>query len=247
MSLLKFFLIKLIKKIPCKYILSCINLFTKVTLYKSIVNIKSLGFEIKVIYDIGAHKGKWSRDLNAQFPEMKFYLFEANDSHKKDLNKLPYWNHIGVLSNIEKDVYFYSNKNQTGDSYFKESTYAYQDTLAKKLKSQTLDSVIYNKKLPLPDFIKIDTQGSELDILNGAKNCLKNARMLLLECPIYPYNLGGPKLSDYVNYLLDFNFYPSRLIEIHDMAGMLVQIDILFMNEELMYKSNINFKKFYLK
>ena len=82
-----------------------------------------MGFEINVIYGIGAHKGNWSRALNAQFPEMKFYLFEANDLHEKELNKLPYWYYIGVLSNIEKDIYFYSKKNGTGDSYYKESTY----------------------------------------------------------------------------------------------------------------------------
>jgi hypothetical protein len=75
MKLLKFFLIKLIKKIPQKYILSYINLFTKVTFYKSTVDIKSLGFEINFIYDICTHKGNWSRTLNAQFPEIKFYIF----------------------------------------------------------------------------------------------------------------------------------------------------------------------------
>jgi type II secretory pathway component PulL len=57
-----------------------------------------------------------------------------------------------------KKIFFYSKKNETGDSYFKESTHIYQDIFPKKSKSQTLESVIENKKNTLLDFIKIDTQ-----------------------------------------------------------------------------------------
>jgi FkbM family methyltransferase len=247
LNYLKFFAIILLKKIPTQHLLSFTNLFTKAILYKTILDIRTLGFEIKNIYDIGAYKGNFSKDLNLQFPKMKFFLFEANVLHGNDLKKTSHWYHIGVLSNVEKKISFFSKEGGTGDSYFKENTLLYKDVTPKYLKSQTLDDVVANKKIPLPDFIKIDTQGAELDILKGAQNCLKKTRMILLECPIYQYNLGAPNMSDYVNYLLDFSFYPARCIEIHDMHGVLVQIDILFMSEELLNKSNIDFKKFYLK
>ena len=98
----------------------------------------------------------------------------------------------------------------------------------------------------LIDFLKIDTQGAELDILNGAKNCMNSARAILLECPIYPYNKGAPTMPEYVTFLLRFGFYPARCTEIHNMLGVLVQIDILFMSKTVLSKSNIKFSGFYL-
>ena len=51
----------------------------------------------------------------------------------------------------------------------------------------------------LPDFIKIDTQGSELDILKGGEKTISNCSLIYLECPIIEYNLGSPNLNDYIN------------------------------------------------
>lgn len=45
---------------------------------KSIVEIKNLGLEILNIYDLGAHKRHWSRDLKKLMPKSNFYLFKAN-------------------------------------------------------------------------------------------------------------------------------------------------------------------------
>ena len=42
-------------------------------------------------------------------------------------------------------------------------------------------STIINISLNSPDFIKIDTQGYELEILKGGLNTLKHAEMVLLE------------------------------------------------------------------
>ena len=42
-----------------------------------------------------------------------------------------------------------------------------------------LDEVIVEKSLPQPDFIKIDVEGFEYDVLLGAKNTLSNSKPIL--------------------------------------------------------------------
>ena len=186
---------------------------------------------IKNIYDVGAHKGNWSVAMNKELPDANFYLFEANSHHEEDLKKLDYQYYINVLSNNEKNIDFYSNNAGTGDSYYKENTSTYDTVKSKQITSKTLDDLVKKNKIPFPDFIKIDTQGSELDILNGAHDCLKNAQLLLLECPVYPFNSGAPTMPDYIDFLLKFNFYPSQCVELHNLSGVLIQIDILFLNK----------------
>ena len=56
------------------------------------------------------------------------------------------------------------------------------------------------------DFIKLDTQGSELDILIGAPNTLKNALGLEVEVSFFEIYQGQPLFGDICRYLAGFGF-----------------------------------------
>ena len=94
--------------------------------------------------------------------------------------------------------------------------------------SQTLDNFTQINNLPNPDFIKIDTQGSELDVLKGANLIIKNCKFILLECPITHYNENAPGLNEYLNYMDKINYRPAELVEKQIVNNELAQIDILF-------------------
>jgi FkbM family methyltransferase len=53
-----------------------------------------------------------------------------------------------------------------------------------------LSQLAISENLPNPDFVKLDVQGAEIDILKGAGDLLDGCSLLLVECPIVPYNLG---------------------------------------------------------
>ena len=108
--------------------------------------------------------------------------------------------------------------------------------------TSTLDSIKKKYNLPYPDFLKIDTQGSEIDILKGGKETLKKCKIILLECPIISYNKGAPNLNEYVNYLNLIGFLPFEVGEIHHINNVFVQIDIFFLKKEIL-KKIINNKK----
>jgi len=233
-KIIYFYFIKLIPKI-------FINFF-QIYKYKLNLNIEYLldkGIKIDNIYDIGAFHGEWSEFLNnTSLKKKKFFLFEANKKHvKKIKNKnFPYF--IGILSNIKKRIKFYS-KNHSGDSYYLELTSFYKENLKPKiLEANTLDNIVNINKLLLPDLIKIDTQGSEIDILKGGNEILNNCKIILLECPIISYNIGAPSLNDYIKYLDSIDYLPLDIIEIHHLDKVLIQIDIIFLKKD-------NFQKIY--
>ena len=52
----------------------------------------------------------------------------------------------------------------------------------------------------------MDVQGSELDVLLGAKECLKHCKYLILELQDKEYNRGAPLASQIIEYLKNFGY-----------------------------------------
>jgi len=191
------------------------------------------GLSIETIYDIGAYKGEWSTYYNkTSLKNKKFYLFEANQSNEKFLSNTKFNYYIDVLSDSKKKLKFYT-KGLTGDSYYRELSERYSKDLKFNLIStNTLNDIVEKNNLDYPNFVKIDTQGSEIDILKGANKVLANCNLLYLETPIIEYNLGSPNFSETVKYLNSIGFIPYDICEIHYMDKMLIQIDILYIRKK---------------
>jgi FkbM family methyltransferase len=186
--------------------------------------------KLDVIYDIGAHKGRWTKWHKKILKNKRFILFEANEIHRKKLEKISSEVFIQVLSDENKQLKFF-RKGGTGDSIYLENTDHYTDSF-ELVSAKNIDTLINEKNLPLPDFIKLDVQGAELDILKGAKTAISSCNVILMECPIVQYNLGAPKLEEYLNFMKEIDFLPIKIFEQHIDRGLLIQIDILFMSKK---------------
>ena len=169
--------------------------------HELINHVTERGLKLDIVYDVGACTGEFSYNLiSSVLPNAQYYLFEANISYLPQLIHPGFNAYIATLSNEgREEVEFWVGLN-TGDSYYKETTTIYDDKDTKILKCTTLDKIITEKNLPIPNFLKIDTQGSELDILSAAKSVLGKTEMILCECPIIEYNKGAPNITEYLNF-----------------------------------------------
>ena len=169
----------------------------------------SLDIQPKVIYDLGACVLHWTREARKIWPNANFYLVDAATSVKPYLNRSGYDYEIAVLSDIDdKDITFYEDVNNPGgNSYYKETTGAYTEKHAVKRKTTTLSSIVKNKGWSLPDLIKLDIQGAELDTLKGAEDILINCKDIILEAQHTDYNDGAPKIEEVTQYLESLGYY----------------------------------------
>jgi FkbM family methyltransferase len=202
---------------------------------------------INVVYDIGASNGEWSRAIKDHvLPDAKMYLFEANPIHVPALlrNGFNVFTGTALSKPGVKEVTFYTGGTTTGDSYYKENTSWYNDAKSFMVPCMTLDEMVVRDGLPMPDFIKMDTQGSELDILDGASFVLPYAKLIYLECPIIPYNIGAPNIGDYIEKMRMNSFVPIGIFEIHSAENTLLQVDIMFMSnvEKQRLAPNVNIR-----
>jgi len=196
------------------------------------------GLACEVVFDIGAHVGAWSTDLARELTfEPQFFLFEPNSNHESHLQATGYPSFCELLAESERWIDFYSI-NGTGDSIFRENSKYYEHVAPNRIYSRTLDSVCEEFDLPSPTLIKLDTQGSELAVLRGSPRTLPGVSLLYLECPFLRYNEGSPSLDQYIEYTSSIGFLPVGLFEVHISNGVLVQVDILFMSQNLFSRVN---------
>ena len=194
----------------------------------------SKGYNILHVFDIGANKGRWTAQYSTQLPHTQFCLFEANPNHKRPKQLAPQhkWFNVVLSKSDVNRVEFYIANNKysgTGDSYYKEQTSAYDNCKSVILKTTTLDAIVKNQSLPFPQLIKLDTQGSELDILSGASEVIKHADIVVTEMAIMPYNKGAPNFDDYMKFFISHNYMPMGINESQFADNMLVQVDIVFL------------------
>lgn len=189
-------------------------------------------FKIDVVYDIGAFKGNWTRAVKKHlgyYP--KFFLFEPNSAHNEDLEKVGerYFNEL--LSKEIRPTTFYQ-ADGLGDSIYPQNNLSSENFVPVEILSNTIDNIVSLYNLPSPDLVKIDTQGSELDILEGGRNTLREAKLIILECPLVQFNRGAPDISQYLSAMQNLGFIPWSTVELHLMLNVFVQIDIAFINKK---------------
>lgn len=201
-------------------------------------------FTPSVFYDIGAND-PFSIEgqqvvLKPVMPDTRFYLFEALAKHEQALaaSGEPYA--VAVLGDENgREVTFYETSRfaaGTGDSYYLERTAFYDDAsrIATTHRTRRLDDLVAERGWPLPDFMKLDTQGSELDILRGAPRCLAAARGLQVECAVRRYNEGAPLLPEVLAFAQAQGFRVYDFVQMHfNPASEVSQVDILFVRADV--------------
>ena len=187
------------------------------------------------ILDIGANVGQFYNESKQIFLDSYYYLIEGNDKCEVVLKELNVDYSISLLSDKVKEVNFYTRTYEercTGNSIYREKTSFFDDsqiTIESK-QTTTLDILLNGRQF---DLIKIDVQGSEIDIINGGLDIIKNAKGVLMEVSLVEYNENAPTKDFVYDFMKKLDFYPSEHIgDInHPITYELIQQDILFIKK----------------
>jgi len=128
--------------------------------------------QFRTAIDIGGNIGFWSKDLCERFQQV--IIFEPDSSNVECLNlnldgKDNYTLHTVGLGDIIGTRTFYKSKITSGGHTFVKEHARHHKFTQVSLQIHTLDSYNFTDV----DFIKIDTQGSELAVLKGAVETLR--------------------------------------------------------------------------
>lgn len=175
---------------------------------ESVKYLEGMSIKPRVIYDIGSCVLHWERHARRIWPDSDIYLFEANRDVKKLYDRTKQKYHLGVLTDTDnKAVKFYKDPmNLGGNSYYKENTVHYNETHAVHEIGKTLDTIVSENNWPLPELMKLDVQGAEIDILKGAQKCIQNCSDIILEAQHSDYNIGAPSADTVIQFMSSLGF-----------------------------------------
>jgi FkbM family methyltransferase len=194
-------------------------------------------FEPKSILDIGANTGQFYREISQIFPDAYYFLIEGNDGCEIPLQSIGVDYSIAMLSDCEKLVNYYIRDGEplcTGNSIYKENSAFYDEDkiIVVQKQTKTLPQILNDK---LFDLIKIDVQGSELDIIKGGLDIIKSSKGVLMEVSLVEFNQGAPRKQEVVDFMKDIGFEFVEIIANinHPMFHTLIQEDVLFLNKNI--------------
>jgi len=154
-----------------------------------IKNIIDLGFTPQCIFDCGASVGYWSYEASKLFPGAQIVAIEPNSlvipKAEEILGKIkpPVIIEQCALGATEGKAYLniFWNEDHTKMSASSLKDHV-QGAPEKKLEVRldTLDNIC-EKYGVVPDFLKLDLQGGELEALKGAERVLESAEVILTE------------------------------------------------------------------
>ena len=203
--------------------------------------------------DIGASGGlepRWKKfegQINTQLIEPDERSIKNFDTKDLDIN---------LIWSEETDLDFYLTRKKECSSVFTPNENIinkypnkerYEVIKKKKIFSNTIDNIFFNQNF---DFIKIDTQGSELNILMGGRKKLQDVLGLEIEVEFSKVYNDQPLFEDVKDYVEKEGFVFIDFVTINrwgkdkiDGFGSMIHADALFLRDPdtmLDNKKNIN-------
>jgi FkbM family methyltransferase len=184
------------------------------------------------VLDIGCNIGQFYRLAKRHWPAAEYFLIDGNESVRESLEQLQVPFEIALLSNEIKTVELYKNSHNltcTGTSMYRENTEHYSDenVLIEHIRTNTLANLFQERVF---DLIKLDTQGSEIDILTGGMRMMSEAALIIVEASLIDWNIDAPNAADVNRFMKMHGFDLVTTIDMHYLNGEIIQKDFLFKN-----------------
>ncbi|HYG36835.1 MAG TPA: FkbM family methyltransferase [Clostridia bacterium] len=200
-----------------------------------------LGLKPDHFFDVGASTGRWSVQVAKDFPEARFDLFEPLADHvpgyreklEAALLQHPcFLLHKVALGPESKSTLMYIPDHPVGSTALNLGPNVAKGWERWEVDMLTLDQLVLGRGMPTPQVIKIDTQGCELGILQGARQILPQVSVLFLECWLArAYGQQTPLYLEIANWLRDFGFHLWDLGGCwRDAENVLISQDCVFLN-----------------
>lgn len=205
------------------------------------------GFKCRYVFDIGANKSEYSRMIKKVFPDSDFLLIdpliEMEVYMKNFCKEFKNSEYIitGVGSKKEKHILTTLGDSLSGSTMMlKELPGLKKANKQREVEVVTIDSIIQKHQKKIPDFVKIDVQGFELEVLKGAETLFGKTELFVIEVSLFKFNELTPEVSEIINFMSERNYViydiPGFLRRPYD--GALGQLDLCFIKKDSFLKKN---------
>jgi FkbM family methyltransferase len=203
------------------------------------------GFRPKCVLDVGANRTTWSAMASKIFPTAKFVLIEPQQEMKGALEAFcashQSSRYVMAGAGAKPGELVQTIWEDRQGSSFLAPVEDEKSPLREKRKTPivTIDS-IFAQQDPLPELVKLDIQGFELEALKGA-NCLFGfTECFILEVSLFAYMPGLPEFGEVIEFMRQRHYVVYDLCgscpRPHD--GALGQMDLAFVKAKGKFRAS---------
>jgi FkbM family methyltransferase len=196
------------------------------------------------VFDVGASEGQWTEAIGRVFPDAEFHMFEPLASASAQYaQRAPRADQQHVLHEIAATdangpVTIHISEDQYSSSVHGHPTASRAVTTP----GWRLADYCQEKRIPTPDLLKVDVQGSADAVLRGCEPFLDQVGVVHLETWLRRgYGPGTPLLTELIDWLRPRGFV---LIELGNQYltswNEILHIDGFFMNKRLIESLRAN-------
>jgi FkbM family methyltransferase len=203
----------------------------------------SKGWKPSRIFDVGAYQGDFAQSCLKVWHNCEIACFEVLEHRVNQLDQLASRHGsiqvFPMLLGAENRDKVILHQAETASSILME--HIPQNFPVASYPMQTVDHIVQKHfNGHSPDFLKLDVQGYELEVLKGAEQSLSTMQVILAEVNLLDIHQGVPLLADITTWLSDLNWVA------YDICGLtrrpsdraLWQADMLFVPENSPLRSD---------
>lgn len=169
------------------------------------------GYQFKTFFDVGANYGQTAKDIHKSFPHSKIYCFEP---FSKTYEALKYnVSHIGVscyqiaLGSVNDTVEVAVDRENNGFSDLNSLIHIPEnpDNIdhVEQIEVWPLTTFCRSHAISHIDYLKIDTEGYDLEVLKGGTDMLKDQSIAFIEIetginPENTYHVAFPEIKSFL-------------------------------------------------
>ena len=165
-------------------------------LYQSLARLSRI--PVASLISLGAGSGGDSVFVASRWPGARLLMIEANPEHEPALraaSKAEFVDYVICAAGRDDGVVPFDASSPSGGAIVASG--------GAERPARSVDSLVAERRLPPPYFLKFDTHGAELDILEGAGQTLAQTSLIMME--VYNFRLN----------------YASRPMRFHEMCAHL--------------------------
>jgi FkbM family methyltransferase len=179
--------------------------------------LRGRGLRCRSILDVGAHQGLWSGMAAEPFPSARFFLIEPQVEMKPSLEAFcerhpgSRWFQAGAGA-APGELTLTIGADSSGSSFLPEPSPEQERSGGRRrVPVVTIDSLLEEGAIVMPDLVKLDVQGFELEALRGGQRLFGPVEAFIVETSLYRFLPGIPLFHEVVAFMAERDYYAYDL------------------------------------